>query len=187
MDLLILAEFHTIYTQQSSKRAPHSVFSKWKRILLATTSIWDSSNSVLRRCTTVVGAIPCWRRWCIYAMPWKFIGFGRYIQKYFCCENLYGRGRDRITPIFNRIPMYRQFSMLLLCGFMMVVVSILYDIDLRTVLWIISHVRLHMKVLSAIFLTTCMQWHWVHWTLPLYFRPVFLDIPALSGNYVDLI
>ena len=70
----------------------------------------------------------------IFAVRWKFIGHGRFIPKYFRGTKLHGNGRDRIAPILGRILLYVHFSMLLLCGFMMVIALSLFAIDLHTAL-----------------------------------------------------
>ena len=66
--------------------------------------------------------------------------------------SFYGSGRDHIFPRLDRIYIYRPLYMLLHCGFMIVFYSIFITIDIHTVLHSLCHIRLCMRVLSAIFL-----------------------------------
>ena len=57
-----------------------------------------------------------------------------------------------IAPGLGSIPLYRHISMLLLCGSMVVVALSFYAVDFHAVLWRICHIRLHVRVLFAIYL-----------------------------------
>ena len=150
--ILLWHNFHNDLTQKSVSRGPHLVKSNRNRILSDPSSVWDSSCSDLRRCTNVVYEDPCQIRWLISDLPCKLIGRGSYIQKYFCGACLYGSGSDITYSILGRIPLYRNFYMLLLCDLLMVVALSLYVIDLHTVFLRLCHIRFRVRVISAIFL-----------------------------------
>ena len=83
-------------------------------------------------------------------MLWNFIVHGRFIPNYFCGANLYDNGRDHISPSLSRIPLYRKFDILLICGFLMVVDLSFYVIDIYTVLQMLCYIKLHVRVIYVI-------------------------------------
>ena len=85
-------------------------------------------------------------------MPWKFIGHRRSTPKYFLGANLYGNAIDLISSSLVKIPLYRYFHMILLCGFVMVVYLSFYVIGINTVFLMLYHIRLHVRLISAIFI-----------------------------------
>ena len=94
--------------------------------------------------------VPWLRRWLIFTLTWNSIVLSRSIPNYFCSVRLYGSGGNLIAPILGRIPLYRHFYMLLLCGLVIVFDLSLYVIDINTMIRRLLNIRLSMRVLLNI-------------------------------------
>ena len=80
-------------------------------------------------------------------MPWKLIDNSRPTQKYYRGTFLYGSGSDLIDPNIGIILMYSHLSMLLICGFLMVLALCLYVINIYAMLQRLCYVRLRVVVI----------------------------------------